>query len=261
MLGIWRPSTKKLADMINHVLSVQKKFEQCEISLVEPSQFSYVVKLARDSIDVQIAKSLAASAGKEKRESCTICLEDTDVTKIHAVKGCGHRFCFSCMKEHVKVKLLHGMLPACPQDGCTKKLTVEGSKIFLSPQLLEIMVQRVREGQIPPSQKIYCPYPKCSALMSLSEVIHPMQESSSKYTVADIATLRKCVKCRGSFCISCKVPWHDRMTCNQYKMRYPHARPDDARIQNLARRCSWRQCVRCKHMIELAEGCYHMTCV
>ncbi|KAL6640644.1 hypothetical protein ACP70R_021767 [Stipagrostis hirtigluma subsp. patula] len=261
MLGIWRPSGRKLADMINQVLSVRKKFEKCEISLVEPSQVSYVVKLARDSIDIQIAKCLAASASKEKRETCTICLEDTDITKIHAVEGCGHRFCFSCMKEHVKVKLLHGMLPACPQDGCTTKLTVEGSKIFLSARLLDIMVQRVREGQIPPSQKIYCPYPKCSALMSLSEVIHPMQESSSKYTVVDIATLRKCVKCRGSFCIRCKVPWHDRMTCNEYKMRYPHARPDDLRLQNLARQQLWRQCIRCKHMIELAEGCYHMTCV
>lgn len=155
MLGIWRPSGKKLADIINEVLSVRKKFEQCEISLVEPSQVSYVVKLARDSIAVQIAKALAANAKKEKKETRTICLEDADVTKIHAVEGCAHRFCFPCMKEHVKVKLLHGMLPACPQDGCPTKLSAEGSKIFLSPPLLEIMVQRVREGQIAPSQKIY----------------------------------------------------------------------------------------------------------
>ncbi|KAJ1264430.1 hypothetical protein BS78_08G000300 [Paspalum vaginatum] len=246
---------------MNQVLSLRKKFDQCEVSLVEPSQVSYVVKLATDSITVQIAKALAASASKEKREACTICLEDTDITKIHAVEGCAHRFCFSCMKEHVKVKLLNGTLPGCPQDGCATKLSVEGSKVFLSPRLLEIMVQRVREGQIPPSQKIYCPYPRCSALMSLGEVIHLMHESCSNYTVADTATLRKCVKCRGSFCISCKVPWHDRMSCYEYKMRNPYARPEDAKLQNLARQRLWRQCVKCKHMIELAEGCYHMVCV
>jgi hypothetical protein len=184
-----------------------------------------VVQLARESIDAQIAKALAVDAFKEKRETCTICLEDTDVTKIHVIEGCAHCFCFSCMKEHVKAKLFHGTLPACPQEGCTTKLTVEGSKIFLSARLLEIMVQRVREGLIPLSQKIYCPYPKCSALMSLSEVIHPMQDSSSKYTVADVAALRKCVKCRVSFCMSCKVPWHDGMTCCDYKKKYPHALP------------------------------------
>ncbi|CAM0950565.1 unnamed protein product [Alopecurus aequalis] len=261
MLGIWRPQQKKLIDMLNEIASVQKKFKKCEISLVERSTIDYVMKLARDSLISQIAKAVAVDASKEKRETCAICLEDTDVSKIHAVEGCAHRFCFCCMKEHVKVKLLDGTLPACPQEGCTTKLTLEGSKIFLSPKLLDIMVQHIREGQIPPTQKIYCPYPKCSFLMSLSEMKRPMQESSSKHTVADAATLRKCGKCYRSFCINCKVPWHDRMTCYDYKRRYPQARPEDAKLQNLARQQLWRQCVKCKHMIELAEGCYHMTCV
>uniref|UniRef100_A0A0A9HHA5 RING-type domain-containing protein n=1 Tax=Arundo donax TaxID=35708 RepID=A0A0A9HHA5_ARUDO len=140
MLGVWRPTGEKLAKMINRALSVRKKFEQCEISLVQQSQVSYVVKLEREAIDVHIAKSRAVNARKENRETCTICLEDADITKIHAVEGCAHRFCFPCMKEHVKVKLLHGMLPACSQNGCTTKLTVEGSKVFLSPPLLLIMV-------------------------------------------------------------------------------------------------------------------------
>jgi hypothetical protein len=259
--GFWRVTKKKVAYMLNQVLSVQRKFEQAELLLVHPSEVGCVIKLARDCLDDHIAKALAASAGKDKRETCSICLEDTDISKFHEIEGCTHRFCFSCMKEHVKVKLLHGMLPACPQDGCTTKLSVEGSKAFLSRQLLEIMVERIREGQIPPAQKIYCPYPKCSALMSLSELIQPLQQSSSKYAAADAATLRKCVKCRGSFCIGCKVPWHDRMTCYQYKRRHPHARPEDVKLQNLAKQRLWRQCVKCKHMIELAEGCYHMTCV
>ncbi|XP_047096555.1 E3 ubiquitin-protein ligase RSL1-like [Lolium rigidum] len=248
MLGTWRPTKNKSEDMVNEALSLMRKFEQCEFSLVPRGQVGYATKLATDLIT-------------NKSESCTICLGNTDISKIHAVEGCGHRFCVSCMKEHVKVKLRNGMLPACPQDGCTTKLTVKGSKIFLSPQLLEIMVQRIREGQIPAAQKIYCPYSRCSALMSLSEVIHPLQESSSMYTVVGAATLRKCVKCRGSFCISCKVPWHDRISCYDYKRRYPHAHPEDTKLQKLARKRLWRQCVQCNHMIELAEGCYHMTCV
>uniref|UniRef100_A0A0E0MIM2 RING-type domain-containing protein n=1 Tax=Oryza punctata TaxID=4537 RepID=A0A0E0MIM2_ORYPU len=111
--GILRPRQKRLVDMINEALSVKQKFEQCEILFVARSQVNYVTKLATDTLQTQIAKAAAVSAGKEKRENCTICLEDTDVSKIHAVEGCAHRFCFSCMKEHVKVKLLHGMLPAC----------------------------------------------------------------------------------------------------------------------------------------------------
>jgi len=203
VLGIWYVKQKKVADMVDQVVSILEEFEQCEIALVRRSEVGYVLKLARDSIVAQIAKALAIDTSKGKRETCTICLEDTDVSKIHTVEGCVHRFCFSCMKEHVRVKLLHGTLPSCPQDGCTTKLSVEGSKIFLSSQLLQIMVEveRIREGQIPPTEKIYCPYPKCSALMSLSELIHPAQQSCSKYTVADAVTLRRCVKCRGFFCV------------------------------------------------------------
>ncbi|GJN07219.1 hypothetical protein PR202_ga25032 [Eleusine coracana subsp. coracana] len=109
MLGIWRPIEQRLADMVNQALSVRKKFKRCEISLVQQSQVTYVVQLARYAVDVQIAKSRARNASKEMRETCTICLEDADITKIHAVEGCAHRFCFPCMKEHVKVKLLNGM--------------------------------------------------------------------------------------------------------------------------------------------------------
>lgn len=128
MSGIWRPRQKRLVDLINEAFSAKQKFEQSEILCVARTQVNYVTKLATDSLHTQIAKAAVVSAGKEKKENCTICLEDTDVSKIHAVEGCAHRFCFSCMKEHVKVKLLHGMLPACPQDGCTTKLNCGGFK-------------------------------------------------------------------------------------------------------------------------------------
>ena len=108
--------------MMDQALSVQKKFEQFEISFVQQSQVSCVVKLARDALGDEIAKSRAVTdnnkaktlvsaaeenGSKERRETCSICWEDTGVSKIHVVEGCGHRFCFTCMKEHVRVKLLY----------------------------------------------------------------------------------------------------------------------------------------------------------
>lgn len=113
------------------------------------------------------------------------------------------------------------------------------------------------EGRTEPSEpKGLLPIPQVLSL-------HPMQESSSRHTAADAATLRKCVKRRGSLCLSCKVPciWHYSMSYYEYKMRYPHAHPGDVKLQSLARQRLWRQCVKLQHMIELAEGCYHMICV
>ncbi|KAK0603719.1 hypothetical protein LWI29_007889 [Acer saccharum] len=71
---------------------------------------------------------------------------------------------------------------------------------------------------------------------------------------------RKCVKCQGLFCINCKVPWHKDMTCYEYKRLNPNSPAEDVKLKSLASMNLWRQCVKCNHMIELSEGCYHMTC-
>jgi len=36
--------------------------------------------------------------------------------------------------------------------------------------------------------------------------------------------------------------------------------PEDVALLYTAQRHRWRQCEQCKHMIELGEGCRHMTC-
>ncbi|KAA8535031.1 hypothetical protein F0562_030034 [Nyssa sinensis] len=100
-----------------------------------------------------------------------ICLEATNVGQMFSVDDCLHHFCVSCMKQHVEVKLFHGMLPKCPQDGCTSELKMDSCRKFLTPKLIEIMSQRIREASIPVSEKVYCPYPKCAALMPKSEVL------------------------------------------------------------------------------------------
>ncbi|KAL0390498.1 UNVERIFIED_CONTAM: hypothetical protein Scaly_0406900 [Sesamum calycinum] len=161
------------------------------------------------------------------------------------------------MKQHVEVKLLHGMLPTCPHEGCKSKLKIDSCSKFLTPRLIEIMSQRIKEASIPVTEKVYCPYPKCSALMSKSEVL---EYSKSALREAARSGARNCIKCNGCFCIDCKVPWHNNMSCSDYKRRNPYPHPEDAKLKNLAATNLWRQCVKCNHMIELAAGCYHMTC-
>ncbi|KAI3822472.1 hypothetical protein L1987_10062 [Smallanthus sonchifolius] len=50
------------------------------------------------------------------------------------------------------------------------------------------------------------------------------------------------------------------MNCAEYKRRNPPPIVEESNLKNLAARNLWRQCIKCKHMIELAAGCYHMTC-
>ncbi|KAK3011766.1 hypothetical protein RJ639_012432 [Escallonia herrerae] len=255
LTGRWPPRQQKVATLVDQVALLRKKFAYCRPSLVTRNDIKFAFKLAKQAIVSQISKP--AELSRAKKETCVICLEDADVGHIFSIDGCMHRYCITCMKQHVEVKLLHGILPKCPHEGCDIELTIESCKNLLTPKLTDIMSQLKKEASIPVTEKIYCPYPKCSALMSKSQVL---EYSKKEFATLDRVGARKCLNCHGTFCISCKVPWHTGITCLEYKRRNPNPHAEDAKLKTLAARNLWRQCVKCNHMIELAEGCYHMTC-
>ncbi|KAI4385511.1 hypothetical protein MLD38_003528 [Melastoma candidum] len=249
----WQSKQRKVENLVNQVDRLSQSFRYFRFFLVARSDLRFAVKLARDAISDNSESPTEPECGSSNdnsRETCDICLEDTVVAKMFSVDECQHRYCLSCMKQHVEVKLLHGVVPKCPHEGCKSDLSVSSCSKFLTPKLMNTMAQRIKEASIPVSEKVYCPYPKCSALMSKKEI-----GSSSRNVVA-----RKCTECHRLFCIDCKVPWHCAMTCIEYKRLNPDPPLNDARLKSLAKSNLWRQCEKCSHMIELAEGCYHMTC-
>ncbi|KAF7153239.1 hypothetical protein RHSIM_Rhsim01G0220400 [Rhododendron simsii] len=258
VLGRWPPKQSKIATLVSQVNLLQRKFVYSAPVLVARNDIKYAFKLARDAIVSQINRPLRSSSSKNMFEICVICLDEIDVGQIFSVDGCLHRYCFSCMKQHVEVKLLNGMLPKCPHEGCNSELKIETSRKFLTPKLIEIMSQRLEEASIPVTEKIYCPYPDCSALMSKSEVLE--YSKRTLFGTAERLGVRKCSKCENLFCIDCKVPWHSNTSCLDYKRRNPYPPAADAKLKILADENLWRQCVKCNHMIELESGCYHMTC-
>lgn len=257
--GKWPSKQRKIAMLVNQVNQLQRKFAYCNPRLVAGHDVKFAFKLARDAIVSQSTKPMAESSSctKSPSETCVICLEDTDVSRIFPVDGCQHRYCFSCMKQHVEVKLLQGITPKCPHDGCKYELLVDNCQKFLTQKLTETMRQRKLEASIPVAEKIYCPYPRCSALMSKSEVL---EYSKNLIGQSEHSGPKKCIKCHDLFCFNCKVPWHSGMTCYTYKRMNPNPPAEDLKLKSLASQSLWRQCVKCNHMIELAEGCYHMTC-
>ncbi|KAF8403064.1 hypothetical protein HHK36_011158 [Tetracentron sinense] len=255
--GRWQVKQHKIAILMNQVFLLQRKFMSCQPVFVARNDVKFAFKLARDAIDSQITSSVESTGSGSLRENCSICLEDTDVSQMFAVDVCLHRYCFSCMTQHVEVKLLHGMVPECPHENCTTKLQISSCGKFLPAKLSEMMSERIKEASVPAAEKLYCPYPRCSELMSKNEVL---EYAKSLFIGPDRSGVRKCIKCHGLFCINCKVPWHSNMSCNDYRRLNPPARAEDAKLKSLATQKLWRQCVKCNHMIELAEGCFHMTC-
>ncbi|KAK6138041.1 hypothetical protein DH2020_028205 [Rehmannia glutinosa] len=251
------PMTRNVAPLSGQINLLLRKFTHTSASLVAHKEIKFAVELAKNAIALQVNRSAGNSNEKNLTERCAICFEDTSVDQMSAITGCLHRYCFSCMSKHVQFKLLLGSLPKCPYENCKSELKLDSCKKFLTPELFDIMNQRMKEASIPAAEKIYCPYPRCSTLLSKSELKGSMGNSK---VVTEVLGGRKCPKCSGIFCINCKVPWHNNMNCLDFKRLNPYPCNEDKKLNSLATKNLWRQCPKCNHMVSLAEGCYHIYC-
>ena len=62
----------------------------------------------------------------------------------------------------------------------------------------------------------------------------------------------KCSRCRMKVCVTCNGKWHTSRECPK----------DEAtsRFAEIAKKEGWQRCFNCSAMVELREGCNHMTC-
>lgn len=248
----------KIVALVNHASVLRQEFVQCNpILFLGPNAANFAYKLARDAIVSQISWPEESPIGHNQKETCAICFEDTDISKMFPIDECLHRCCFSCMKKHVEAKLHDGVAVKCPYDGCNSEIAIDSCRKFLEPNLVSILSQRMKEASIPAADRVFCPYPRCSTLMSKGEVL---EYSKTSFIGAEQSGARKCIKCQHFFCIHCRVPWHYNMSCTDSRTRNPNHAPEDAKLKSLANEKFWRQCPNCNHMVELAYGCYHITC-
>ena len=255
----WTPKQKKIAMLMDDLKLIRQQFSFTQAVLVAGNEVKYAYKLARESIVSQATPQDNPRQAKvaARKEECLICFNDIDPERMFSIGKCSHRFCFQCVKQHVEVKLLHGMIPNCPHDKCKSEMVIDACGKLLTPKLGEMWKQRIKENAIPVTERVYCPYLKCSALMSKTKISESAKSLQSAYPASGV---RRCVECRGLFCVDCKVPWHGKLSCAEYKKLHPNPPADDVKLKSLANNKMWRQCGKCQHMIELSQGCNHITC-
>ncbi|RXI04695.1 hypothetical protein DVH24_038969 [Malus domestica] len=184
------------------------------------------------------------------KETCLICFEDNDVARMLSIGTCQHKYCLPCLKHHVEINLQNGIVAQCPHKDCKCEVNVDSCKTFLSSELANVLIERIKESSIPVTEKVYCPFPRCSALMSKQEVL----ENTKTSFVSEGG--RKCVKCKHYFCINCKVPWHYDMSCYDFQRSEMYSCVEDQLLKSFASKKLWRQCSKCNHMVELESGQY-----
>ncbi|KAL1208588.1 E3 ubiquitin-protein ligase RSL1 [Cardamine amara subsp. amara] len=98
-------------------------------------------------------------AKEAKKETCVICFDDIiDLALMFVVGESGHRFCLTCVKQHIEVQLLDQKIPNFPQHLCkSHELSFVRCEKLLTAKLSFMWRQRIRKDSIPFEQRFYCP--------------------------------------------------------------------------------------------------------
>ncbi|KAF2847617.1 hypothetical protein T440DRAFT_456062 [Plenodomus tracheiphilus IPT5] len=144
-----------------------------------------------------------------------------------------HAYCRECLRGLFESSVTDPshFPPRC----CSKIIPLFGCMPFLPATLVARFVSRREELETP--NRTYCSDAKCSKWIRSADI------------KVDVA---KCAHCAQETCALCKGKAHTGSLC-----------PEDQNVKellNVARQKRWQTCPNCKEMVELEQGCYHITC-
>ncbi|KAF7146646.1 hypothetical protein RHSIM_Rhsim04G0115400 [Rhododendron simsii] len=180
---------------------------------------------------------------------CEICIETKPNSESFAVMGCTHSYCSDCMVKYVRSKLDQNITRiSCPVSDCSKgALDPEHCRPILPPEVFDKWGSALCESVFIASEKFYCPFKDCSALM--------IDDGGGAIAEAE------CPNCNRLFCARCKVPWHPGIECSEYqKLDEDERGREDIMLMNLAKDKMWARCPNCKIFVEKTMGCSAMVC-
>uniref|UniRef100_A0A803M8V8 RBR-type E3 ubiquitin transferase n=1 Tax=Chenopodium quinoa TaxID=63459 RepID=A0A803M8V8_CHEQI len=179
---------------------------------------------------------------------CEICADSKPQKEAFKIKGCSHSYCSDCMKTYVASKLQDGVsIINCPVPSCSGVLEPEYCRDILPFEVFARWGNLLCESVILATQKFYCPFKDCSALL--------VDDGFEKVTMSE------CPSCFRLFCAQCKVGWHADIECAEYQsLNKDEREKEDIMLRKLAKIKNWQRCPKCKYYVEKSEGCLYMKC-
>ena len=164
-------------------------------------------------------------------------MSETPSPKAAKLK-CGHRMCSSCLKRSFKLSLTDPQL--MPPKCCTTDyIPLKHVDRLFDNTFKKSWNKRFVEFST--RNRIYCPSKRCGEWIK-PENIHRGEDGRK---------VGKCSTCKTRVCCMCNGKWHSSRDC-----------PRDEETNKLleqAQENGWQRCFKCRAMVELKEGCNHMT--
>ncbi|KAL5098396.1 hypothetical protein RYX36_002723, partial [Vicia faba] len=179
---------------------------------------------------------------------CEICTETKTRKEAFYIRGCSHAYCSDCVANYIGSKLEDNIVNIpCPVPECKASLEAQFCRSILPAEIFEKWSKALCEALFNVSQKFYCPFADCSALL-INDETETVRNS-------------ECPNCNRMFCAQCKVPWHDGIECSEFwKLNAGEREKEDIMLMRLAHNMHWKRCPKCKIYVARTMGCNSMTC-
>lgn len=177
----------------------------------------------------------SARPGVRDNEAFTKCVACMEVvpnkdTLTLACQPKAHAYCRLCLKKLFTSAIHESTLfpPRC----CKVPIPIEICRLLLPKELIKAFDIKTEELATP--NPTYCSNVDCAKFITAIHI---------KADVGD------CVFCGHQTCAKCKCAKHEGLCPKD-----PHVKL----LMDVAKRSKWQQCTKCKNMVELAHGCFHM---
>ncbi|OCH96607.1 hypothetical protein OBBRIDRAFT_13292 [Obba rivulosa] len=192
---------------------------------------SSVASSSKATLPLSASSRITVIPKAAKDEDCVICGDTIQGPQIRA--PCGHFYDRGCLRDLFRSASVDESLfpPRC----CQRPFVFLDVQQYLGAELAAFFQKKAVEfGTL---DRVYCHRPACSAFLGAA---------------TPNPTVKRCPECRAWTCGRCKGTAHGGPCA--------HGDAEDAAVLAMAENEGWKRCPGCHHLVELAHGCYHITC-
>ena len=184
------------------------------------------------------------------QDTCIVCY-DTVYGTAEQRSCCNKAVCSACVSAIIHTNIEQGLIfITCPNPECKKGAITREEVLQFTSGKVRNLYEKMRLEAESDDTKRACP--NCSHITE-----HKLPSRGRRFREEYVRI--KCEKCDHDWCFRCHAPWHDNVTCRQFrkgdkqfsKWTKGHTHAGVANCQ---------KCPLCQVYIQRSTGCDHMTC-